>query len=131
MVSGQSTICAVGGSDESIADAAQAILDGHIMYPDHGGLGISRRPIEQSASRVMSNVVSREHFNSSSDRLFARYEGQDLIQVTTQAESDPALDRIRRHDRMANFLQRIWYSQTLSGSVMRNGCKSDGTRPFL
>jgi flagellum-specific ATP synthase len=54
------------GDDQQdpIADAARAILDGHIVL-SRSLAEAGHYPaidVEQSASRVMHNVVSREHF---------------------------------------------------------------------
>jgi flagellum-specific ATP synthase len=103
------------GDDQQdpIADAARAILDGHIVlsrtlaeaghYP--------AIDIEQSASRVMYNVVSREHFELARRfrAVYSKYEkSRDLVQIGAYAQgSDPALDEaIALHDDMARFLQQ-------------------------
>lgn len=115
------------GDDQQdpIADAARAILDGHIVLSR--SLAESGHfpaiDIEQSASRVMHNVVSREHFEMA--RRFravgSRYErGRDLIQIGAYVSgSDPALDEaIRLHDAMAGFLQQDMHmSASLQESV--------------
>lgn len=115
------------GDDQQdpIADAARAILDGHIVLSR--SLAESGHfpaiDIEQSASRVMHSVVSREHFEAA--RLFrainSKYEkGRDLVQIGAYVGgSDPALDEaIRLHDGMADFLQQdMFVSATLGGSV--------------
>ena len=115
------------GDDQQdpIADAARAILDGHIVlsrtlaeaghYP--------AIDIEQSASRVMHNVVSREHFELA--RRFrainSRFEkGRDLVQIGAYASgSDPGLDEaIALHDGMAEFLQQdMFASASLDASL--------------
>ena len=117
------------GDDQQdpIADAARAILDGHIVlsrtlaeaghYP--------AIDIGQSASRVMHNVVSREHFETA--RRFrainARYEkGRDLVQIGAYVHgSDPALDEaIRLHAPMEEFLQQGMYeAASFDDSVQR------------
>jgi flagellum-specific ATP synthase len=80
--------------------------------------------IEQSASRVMSNVVSREHFETARrfKAIHSRYEkGRDLIQIGAYASgSDPALDEaIRRRDGMESFLQQDMFTAVSMGeSVM-------------
>nr|WP_295775740.1 flagellar protein export ATPase FliI [Rhodoferax sp.] len=106
------------GDDQQdpIADAARAILDGHIVlsrtlaesghYP--------AIDVEQSASRVMHNVVSREHFELARRfrAIYSRYErGRDLIQIGAYAQgSDSALDEaIALHDGMSQFLQQDMY----------------------
>jgi flagellum-specific ATP synthase len=103
------------GDDQQdpIADAARAILDGHIVlsrtlaesghYP--------AIDVEQSASRVMHNVVSRDHFEVARRfrSLYSKYEkSRDLIQIGAYAQgSDPALDEaISLHDGIAHFLQQ-------------------------
>ena len=81
--------------------------------------------VEQSASRVMHNVVSRDHFEMA--RRFrainSRYEkGRDLVQIGAYVNgSDPALDEaIRLHDDMAAFLQQDMFEAAPMGvSVQR------------
>ena len=103
------------GDDQQdpIADAARAILDGHIVLSR--SLAESGHypaiDIEQSASRVMHNVVSREHFELARRfrAIASRYErGRDLVQIGAYVQgSDPALDEaIRLHQPMAEFLQQ-------------------------
>lgn len=106
------------GDDQQdpIADAARAILDGHIVlsrtlaesghYP--------AIDIEQSASRVMHNVVSREHFELARRfrAVYSRYQrGRDLIQIGAYAQgSDPELDEaIALQEGMSQFLQQDMY----------------------
>lgn len=115
------------GDDQQdpIADAARAILDGHIVLSR--SLAESGHfpaiDIEQSASRVMHSVVSREHFEMA--RRFrsinSRFEkGRDLIQIGAYAGgADPGLDEaIRLHDGMTEFLQQDMFSSaTLENSV--------------
>lgn len=103
------------GDDQQdpIADAARAILDGHIVLSR--SLAESGHfpaiDVEQSASRVMHNVVSREHFEMARrfKAISSRYEkGRDLVQIGAYASgSDPALDEaIRLHEDMSEFLQQ-------------------------
>lgn len=115
------------GDDQQdpIADAARAILDGHIVLSR--SLAESGHfpaiDIEQSASRVMHSVVSREHFEMA--RRFrsinSRFEkGRDLIQIGAYAGgADPGLDEaIRLHEAMTEFLQQdMFSSSTLESSV--------------
>ena len=115
------------GDDQQdpIADAARAILDGHIVLSR--SLAESGHfpaiDIEQSASRVMHSVVSREHFEMA--RRFRAinscYEkGRDLVQIGAYVSgSDPALDEaIRLHAAMTDFLQQdMFVSATLETSV--------------
>ena len=106
------------GDDQQdpIADAARAILDGHIVLSR--SLAESGHypaiDIAQSASRVMHNVVSAEHFEIA--RRFraigARYEkGRDMVQIGAYASgSDRLLDQaIHLHAPMAEFLQQDMY----------------------
>ncbi len=115
------------GDDQQdpIADAARAILDGHIVL-SRSLAEAGHFPaidIEQSASRVMHNVVSPEHFELA--RRFrvvnSRYQkGRDLVQIGAYAMgSDPGLDEaIRLNGGMAAFLQQGMYvSASLPQSV--------------
>ncbi len=115
------------GDDQQdpIADAARAVLDGHIVLSR--SLAESGHfpaiDVEQSASRVMHNVVPKEHFDAA--RRFrainSRYEkGRDLIQIGAYASgSDPALDEaVRLHSAMTHFLQQdMFVSAPLGSSV--------------
>lgn len=115
------------GDDQQdpIADAARAILDGHIVlsrtlaesghYP--------AIDVEQSASRVMHNVVSRDHFELARRfrAIYSKYErGRDLVQIGAYAQgSDPALDEaINLHDGMSQFLQQDMYEAASIDSVL-------------
>ncbi len=103
------------GDDQQdpIADAARAILDGHIVL-SRSLAEAGHFPaidIEQSASRVMHNVVSREHFELARNfkATYSRYEkARDLVQIGAYASgSDPALDEaIALHEPMVKFLQQ-------------------------
>jgi flagellum-specific ATP synthase len=101
------------GDDQQdpIADAARGILDGHIV--------LNRRlaeaghypaiDIEQSISRAMHNITSRDHQMAARTlkQLYSRYErARDLITVGAYAAgSDPVLDKaIQLHDRIEAFL---------------------------
>lgn len=115
------------GDDQQdpIADAARAILDGHIVLSR--ALAESGHfpaiDVEQSASRVMNNVVPRQHFELA--RRFrainSRYEkGRDLVQIGAYVGgSDPGLDEaISLHEPMARFLQQdMLESATLPDSL--------------
>ncbi len=129
------------GDDQQdpVADAARAILDGHIVlsrtlaesghYP--------AIDIAQSASRVMHNVVSREHFESARRfrAISSRYEkGRDLVQIGAYVSgSDPALDQaIQLHAPMAAFLQQdMFESASLHSSLsaMQSAVAGPGQRP--
>ncbi|WP_375575065.1 flagellar protein export ATPase FliI [Paracidovorax oryzae] len=103
------------GDDQQdpIADSARAILDGHIVL-SRALAETGHFPaidIEQSASRVMHNVASREHFDLARRfrAVYSRYQkSRDLIQVGAyMSGSDPALDEaIRLQPAMAAFLQQ-------------------------
>jgi flagellum-specific ATP synthase len=98
---------------DPIADAARAILDGHIVL-SRGLAEAGHYPaidIEQSASRVMHNVVSREHFELARRfrAIYSKYEtGRDLVQIGAYVQgSDAGLDEaIALHEDMAHFLQQ-------------------------
>jgi len=125
------------GDDQQdpIADAARAILDGHIVLSR--SLAESGHypaiDIEQSASRVMHNVVSREHFELARRfrALYSKYEkGRDLVQIGAYAQgSDPALDEaIALHDDMARFLQQdMFESAPMAPTVqqMAQACNAE------
>ena len=115
------------GDDQQdpIADAARAILDGHIVlsrtlaesghYP--------AIDVEQSASRVMHSVVSREHFELARRfrAVYSKYErGRDLVQIGAYAHgSDPSLDEaIALHDGMGQFLQQDMYEAAPMDAVL-------------
>jgi len=103
------------GDDQQdpIADAARAILDGHIVL-SRSLAEAGHYPaidVEQSASRVMHNVVTREHFELARRfrAIYSKYEkSRDLVQIGAYAQgSDPALDEaIALHEGMAEFLQQ-------------------------
>ena len=107
------------GDDQQdpIADAARAILDGHIVL-SRAMAESGHYPaidIGQSASRVMHNVVSREHFELARRfrSISARYEkGRDLVQLGAYVNgSDPSMDQaIQLHGAMTGFLQQDMYA---------------------
>ncbi|ODS90594.1 MAG: flagellar protein export ATPase FliI [Comamonas sp. SCN 65-56] len=103
------------GDDQQdpIADASRAILDGHIVLSRALAEGghFPAIDIEQSASRVMVNVVPAEHFELARDfrATWSRYQkSSDLVQVGAYvAGSDPQLDEaIRLQPAMQAFLQQ-------------------------
>ncbi|MGJ7580273.1 flagellar protein export ATPase FliI [Variovorax sp. RHLX14] len=103
------------GDDQQdpIADAARAILDGHIVL-SRGLAEEAHFPaidIEQSASRVMHNVVSPLHMDAARRfrAVYSRYrKSRDLVRLGVYvAGSDPALDEaIRLQGAMGAFLQQ-------------------------
>ena len=103
------------GDDQQdpIADAARAILDGHIVLSR--SLAESGHypaiDVEQSASRVMHNVVPKLHFELARRfrAVYSKYErARDLIQLGAYVQgSDAALDEaIALREGMNRFLQQ-------------------------
>jgi len=103
------------GDDQQdpIADAARAILDGHIVL-DRSLAESGHYPainIEQSISRAMHSITTLEQQQLARrlKKLYSRYErSRDLINVGAYAAgSDPLLDEaIRLQSGMENFLQQ-------------------------
>ena len=115
------------GDDQQdpIADAARAILDGHIVLSR--SLAESGHypaiDVEQSASRVMHNVVEKKHFDLARKfrAIYSKFErARDLIQLGAYVHgSDPALDEaIALHDAMAQFLQQDLSESTAMATVV-------------
>ncbi len=112
---------------DPIADAARAILDGHIV--------LSRElaeaghypaiDIERSVSRVMNNVAARAHVDAARRfrQLHARHDkARDLIQIGAYAPGhDDELDiAVRAHGPMSELLQQDMHERaTLAASVDR------------
>lgn len=103
------------GDDQQdpIADAARAILDGHIVL--NRTLAESGHypaiDIEQSISRAMHSITSPEQqaLARRLKQLYSRFErSRDLISVGAYSPgSDPLLDEaIRMHERIVSFLQQ-------------------------
>lgn len=106
------------GDDQQdpVADASRAILDGHIVLSrvlaEQGHYPAI--DIEQSASRVMHNVVDREHFELARRfrAVWSRYQKtRDLIQVGAYIHgSDPQVDEaIALQPAMTAFLQQTMF----------------------
>jgi len=117
------------GDDQQdpIADAARAILDGHIVLSR--ALAESGHypaiDIEQSASRVMHNVVSREHFELARNfrAVYSRYEkGRDLVQLGAYVGgTDKFLDQaIGLHEPMMQFLQQDMFEPANMPNSLRD-----------
>ena len=124
------------GDDQQdpIADAARAILDGHIVLSRE--LAESGHypaiDVEQSISRAMQNIASKEHQQNARmlKQLHARYSRSvDLINVGAyEMGSDSILDKaIAKHEAIVEFLQqdineRADISQSLQqlGEVLEN-----------
>jgi flagellum-specific ATP synthase len=125
------------GDDQQdpIADAARAILDGHIVLnrelADAGHYPAI--DIEASVSRVMSEIVSPEHQRQAIrfKQLYSTYRRQrDLISVGAYARgSDPRLDEaVEYQPRLLQFLQqglneRVTFRDGLQGlgELLGNG----------
>ncbi|MCM2971607.1 MULTISPECIES: flagellar protein export ATPase FliI [Larsenimonas] len=117
------------GDDQQdpIADAARAILDGHIV--------LSRKlaeaghypaiDIEASISRAMTALIDETHFERIKyfKQMMSRYQrNRDLISVGAYAHgSDPLLDRaIQLYPKLEEFLQqRMTESTTYGEAVMK------------
>jgi flagellum-specific ATP synthase len=103
------------GDDQQdpIADAARAILDGHIVL-ERTLADAGHYPaidVEKSISRAMHNITSPEHqkLTRKLKQLYSRYErSRDLISVGAySAGSDPVLDEaIAKQGRIESFLQQ-------------------------
>ena len=98
---------------DPIADAARAILDGHIVLSrelaDAGHYPAI--DVEGSISRAMHSLVDADALNRLRlfKQLYSRYQrNRDLINVGAYVKgSDPLLDQaIALHPRMASFLQQ-------------------------
>jgi flagellum-specific ATP synthase len=108
------TVLAEGDDQQDpIVDAARAILDGHIVLSrtlaEAGHFPAV--DIEKSASRVMHNVVERDHFEQARrfKAIYSCFEkGRDLVQIGAYVGgSDHALDEsINLHEPMMHFLQQ-------------------------
>ncbi|HPP47685.1 MAG TPA: flagellum-specific ATP synthase FliI, partial [Accumulibacter sp.] len=103
------------GDDQQdpVADAARAILDGHIVLsrPLADAGHYPAIDIEQSISRAMVNLVTPPHLDSIRrfKTLFSRYQrSRDLIAVGAYAAgSDPQLDQaIAIYPRFESLLQQ-------------------------
>ncbi|MCU6435389.1 flagellar protein export ATPase FliI [Undibacterium sp. Jales W-56] len=115
------------GDDQQdpIADAARAILDGHIVLNRNLAEGghYPAIDIEQSISRAMHSITSPEHQKLARKlkQLYSRYErSRDLISVGAySAGSDPLLDEaIRLHPHITAFLQQdILEKSTITESL--------------
>jgi flagellum-specific ATP synthase len=108
------TVLAEGDDQQDpIADAARAILDGHIVL-SRSLADAGHYPavdIEQSISRAMTNLIDPEHLDTVRrfKQLYSRYQrARDLLAVGAYARgSDPLLDQaIALYPRMEHFLQQ-------------------------
>jgi len=105
----------VEGDDQQdpIADAARAVLDGHVVLTrslaEQGHFPAI--DVEQSISRVMQNIVEPRHHEDARQLrgLVSRYQkNRDLINLGAYIEgSDAGVDRaIRLHPQIEAFLQQ-------------------------
>ena len=108
------TVLAEGDDQQDpIADAARAILDGHIVL-SRGLADAGHYPaidIEQSISRAMTNLIPPDHLERVRrfKQLYSRYQrARDLLAVGAYAPgSDPLLDRaIALYPQLEAFLQQ-------------------------
>lgn len=115
------------GDDQQdpIADAARAILDGHIVL--NRSLAESGHypaiDVEQSISRAMHNITSEPHQQAARrlKQLYASFQrNRDLINVGAYSKgSDPLVDEaIAKHAKIEHFLQQnINESATIEESL--------------
>ena len=122
------TVLAEGDDPQDpIADAARAILDGHIVLSrDLAEAGhYPAIDIERSASRVMTNVAARDHLDAARRfrQLHAKHaKARDLIQLGAYVPGhDAELDAaVRAHGAMTQLLQQdMFEAARLGDSVAR------------
>jgi flagellum-specific ATP synthase len=121
---------------DPIADCARAILDGHIV--------LSRRlsdaghypaiDIEASISRVMTSLISQEHFEQVRRfrNLYSRYQrSHDLISVGAYvAGSDPELDRaIGLYPTLESFLRQDMFQRESYGDSLKKLAELSDIKP--
>ncbi len=108
------TVLAEGDdTNDPIADAARGVLDGHIVLSrDLAESGhFPAIDIEASISRVMADIVEKEHQQLARElrKIYSTYQqNKDLISVGAyQAGSDPRIDlAIAVHHQIMAFLQQ-------------------------
>ena len=113
-ITGFYTVLSEGDDQQDpIADSARAILDGHFVLSRHLAEAghYPAIDIEQSISRVMVDVVSKEQLTTARNfkQLYSRYQrNRDLINVGAYVSgSDRMLDEaIRLHPTMEAFLMQ-------------------------
>jgi len=117
------------GDDQQdpIADAARAILDGHVVL-SRGLAEMGHYPaidIEASISRVMNEIVTPDHMEAARrlKQVYSTYEqNRDLISVGAYSQgSNPQIDEaIAYYPRIMNFLSQsigeaVQYEEALQG----------------
>ena len=113
-ITGFYTVLVEGGDiDEPISDAVKAISDGHVILSRELAMKNQFPAIEilQSLSRVMNNVVTREHRIVAShlrDLLAVYRENEDLINVGAYSKgSNPKVDKaILIYDDIINLVKQ-------------------------
>ncbi|MDD2308355.1 MAG: flagellar protein export ATPase FliI [Desulfuromonadaceae bacterium] len=112
----------VEGDDfnEPISDAMRSILDGHIVLSRDLAARNIYPPIDvlASASRVMSDVASKEHLNVASKfkEVMATYrQSEDLINIGAyKAGSNPGIDYAVAHiDAMQSFMKQAVHNPVM------------------
>ncbi|MDR2451538.1 MAG: flagellar protein export ATPase FliI [Candidatus Accumulibacter sp.] len=120
------TVLAEGDDQQDpIADAARAILDGHVVL-SRSLADAGHYPaidIEQSISRAMVNLITPEHLEEVRHfkQLYSRYQrSRDLISVGAYvAGSDPMVDQaIRLYPSFERFLQQKLTEQSDFGDSL-------------
>lgn len=102
-----------GDLDDPVVDSARSVLDGHITlsrelaeYGHYPAIDI-----EKSISRIMNNIVSKEHIQYAQlfRSIYSKYqENKDVIQLGIYKQgSDEELDiAIMLHDKLMGFLSQ-------------------------
>ena len=111
---------------DPIADAARAILDGHIIL-SRAIAEEGRYPaldIEASISRAMPNIIDKEHLKAAQrfKQLYSRYQqSRDLISIGAYSRgSDPEIDlAIERIPHFYQFLQQA-LDENFAMGISRN-----------
>jgi len=106
----------VEGDDmnDPVADTVRSILDGHIVLSRKLAAAGQYPAIDilQSISRVMTDVVSKQHIMAASrvkEILSAYHEAEDLINIGAYANgSNPAIDNaIQKIESVRNFIKQL------------------------
>ncbi len=125
------------GDDQQdpIADAARAILDGHIVLSrnlaEEGHYPAI--DVEASISRVMPHIITAEHLQNAQrfKQIYARYQqARDLISVGAYVKgSDPQTDfAIERIERMKQFLRQGLTEQSVASAAIMEMTQTIATK---